>query len=109
MYQAAEKLSTSERSLVWPNYTATELRELPRLAELARVAHTFLKAEWQRPLGNFKSLGGMLAAMRAVTRHMELASVEELLLGHIGSKSPPSLLCASDGNHGLAVAVQDFV
>jgi diaminopropionate ammonia-lyase len=54
----------------------------------------FVKLESERPLGNFKVLGGMVAALRALAR---------VAVGQ--SEAPlPRLICASDGNHGLAVA-----
>ena len=66
----------------------TPLIEVAPLARLAQVGRVFLKNEGERPLGNFKSLGGMYAASRAIERH--------------GGR--PRVICASDGNHGLAVA-----
>jgi diaminopropionate ammonia-lyase len=68
-------------------HAPTALIDLPALARSAHVASVLLKDEGQRPLGNFKVLGGMTASLRALAR----------------SRSP-RLLCASDGNHGLAVA-----
>lgn len=92
--------STDPRAL-WPDYRPTDLIELPELARLARVARVFIKLENQRPLGNFKSLGGFVAGLRALARHAHLRSLEELK--QPGQILPP-LLCASEGNHGLAVA-----
>jgi diaminopropionate ammonia-lyase len=68
----------------------TPLIELSPLADATRVASVLVKDEGQRPLGNFKVLGGMTAGLRALAR----------------ARTPPPhrLLCASDGNHGLAVA-----
>lgn len=71
--------------------TPTRLIELPLLAREAGVASVWIKAECDRPLGNFKSLGGTAAAVKALAR--------------AGSEvSRTTLICASDGNHGLAVA-----
>ena len=81
----------------------TRLIESPELARRARVGRVFLKAEWERPLGNFKVLGGMFAGLRALARSCGAASIAEML----ESPAPcrlPQLICASDGNHGLAVA-----
>jgi diaminopropionate ammonia-lyase len=85
-------------------HPATRLLEVPRLALRAHVGRVLLKAEWERPLGNFKVLGGMLAGLRALARHCGAGSVAELLgnAGHL--RGLPELVCASDGNHGLAVA-----
>lgn len=68
----------------------TRLIELPALARRANVARVFVKSEGERQLGNFKSLGGLAAGLRALAR---------------ASGRPSRLICASDGNHGLSVAV----
>lgn len=75
----------------------TSLLELPALARIAAVRHVFVKCEGERPLGNFKMLGGILAAERALSRAGVVA-------GERHGGRPPRLICASDGNHGLAVA-----
>lgn len=80
------------------DHRPTSLLELPELARLAAVRHVFVKCEGERPLGNFKMLGGMLAAERALSRAIVAVSRE-----HYGGQLP-RLICASDGNHGLAVA-----
>ncbi len=87
----------------WPimDRRPTSLIELPELARLAVVAHVFVKCEGERPLGSFKTLGGMFAAERALSRMTEAAAVESR--EHC-TQRVPSLICASDGNHGLAVA-----
>jgi diaminopropionate ammonia-lyase len=75
----------------------TSLVELQSLARLVGIRRVFAKLECDRPLGNFKSLGGMVAGARAIERSMARSP---------GRLRPPlpRLLCASDGNHGLAVA-----
>ena len=70
-------------------FTSTPLMDLPVLAREAGIGRVFVKAECDRPLGNFKVLGGTLASLRALA----------------GQPAATRLLCASDGNHGLAVAV----
>lgn len=72
---------------LWPDYRPTSLVELPSLARFSRVGRVFVKVEGERPLGSFKALGGMTAALRALEKH--------------GNKT---LISASAGNHGLAVA-----
>lgn len=67
----------------------TPLIELPKLAESLGIARLWAKDESRRALGNFKSLGGGHAARAAIAR---------------AASSCPILICASDGNHGLAVA-----
>ncbi|WP_265270763.1 pyridoxal-phosphate dependent enzyme [Sphingomonas lycopersici] len=71
----------------------TRLIECPELARRAGIGRLFVKVEGERPLGSFKSLGGMLAGQRALARAAECADAVCL-----------RLICASDGNHGLAVA-----
>jgi diaminopropionate ammonia-lyase len=63
----------------------------------------YVKNESERPLGNFKSLGGMIAGLRALASATGV-SVRELLSERHASPSFPRLICASEGNHGLAVA-----
>lgn len=84
---------------LWDGHRATPLLEAPGLAEATGVARVFLKNEAERPLGNFKVLGGMIAALRALQRR-----AESLLLSGATAPDAPRLVCASDGNHGLAVA-----
>jgi diaminopropionate ammonia-lyase len=72
-----------------PKFDPTPLLDLPQLAQRANVGRVFVKDEGQRPLGNFKVLGGMVAGLNALAR-TDLAH--------------PRLITASDGNHGLAVA-----
>jgi diaminopropionate ammonia-lyase len=89
---------------IWPEYAATRLIELPGLARIASIGHVFVKAECDRPLGNFKVLGGMLAGLRALARAAGMTTLRELLSNPTQQSSLPRLICASDGNHGLAVA-----
>lgn len=86
---------------IWPDYGPTPLVEIRALARMARVRRVLVKLESERPLGNFKALGGMVAGLRALAR---LADVERLrdLRSDVGQLPP--LVCASAGNHGLAVA-----
>lgn len=81
-------------------HTPTSLLALPELARLAAVGHVFVKCEGERPLGNFKTLGGMLAAERALAR---AGGGSAAGMGKSAERLP-RLICASDGNHGLAVA-----
>lgn len=84
-----------------PAYAPTPLLNLPALAERLGVAQVLAKDEGRRMLGSFKSLGGTYAGLRALARasRMQLA---DLLAAR--PKGQPTLVCASDGNHGLAVA-----
>jgi diaminopropionate ammonia-lyase len=80
--------------------TATALLDCPALAERAGIGHVLVKVESGRPFGNFKILGGMTAALRALER-ITGTPVSGLRQQPGGL---PRLICASDGNHGLAVA-----
>ncbi|MBO9621572.1 MAG: pyridoxal-phosphate dependent enzyme [Sphingomonas sp.] len=81
----------------------TSLRDLPALAGRAGVSRVLVKFENERPLGNFKVLGGMYAGLRLLADHAGLA-VPELADGCGAGRVLPRLICASDGNHGLSVA-----
>ena len=86
---------------IWPDYQPTRLIELPALARSARVGRVLVKLECERPLGNFKALGGMVASLRALARVAGVSRLREL---RSGARRLPALVCASAGNHGLAVA-----
>jgi len=80
----------------------TPLVASPALARLCGVARIFIKDETKRYLGNFKSLGGIHAALSALAR---VAGVPDLdRLRRRPGAQLPTLLCGSAGNHGLAVA-----
>ncbi len=81
----------------------TPLLPLPPLAAALGVAAVLVKDEGRRPLGNFKALGGVYASLRALARAVGAPAIS--LLDHSVERPPlPALVCASDGNHGLAVA-----
>jgi diaminopropionate ammonia-lyase len=88
-----------------PAYAPTPLLDLPALARRLGVAQVLAKDEGERMLGSFKSLGGTYAGLRALSRAAGLP-VEALLDPARRPAAPlPPLVCASDGNHGLAVAM----
>jgi diaminopropionate ammonia-lyase len=89
---------------VWPCHAPTPLVELPRLATRCGVAKVVLKDEGLRPLGSFKALGGMYAGLRALARATGLPDIATLVAARRPRGTLPALMCASDGNHGLAVA-----
>lgn len=89
---------------IWENYRPTSLIELHSLAKLTGVARVFAKLEGERPLGNFKLLGGMVAGLWALARAAGVPTPAQLRLRANRPRSLPRLVCASDGNHGLAVA-----
>lgn len=87
-----------------PNDQPTPLLDLPALAAHCGVARIFLKDEGPRFLGSFKALGGMFASLRALVRVLGLPDIAALGERRRSGDVLPRLLCASDGNHGLAVA-----
>ncbi|MEJ2287315.1 MAG: pyridoxal-phosphate dependent enzyme [Deinococcales bacterium] len=84
-----------------PAYAPTPLLDLPRLAARLGVAQVLVKDEGRRALGSFKSLGGTYAGLRALARATgeDIAAIVSQRRTNL-----PTLICASDGNHGLAVA-----
>jgi diaminopropionate ammonia-lyase len=86
-----------------PAYAPTPLLDLPDVASALGVAAILAKDEGRRPLGSFKALGGVYAGLRALSRAAALPVAA--LLDPARPRVPlPALVCASDGNHGLAVA-----
>ncbi len=74
----------------WPGYAPTPLRPLPAMANRAGVAEVLYKDEGQRfELKSFKALGGAYAVDRLVAAR--------------GAQGL-TVTCATDGNHGRAVA-----
>jgi diaminopropionate ammonia-lyase len=84
-----------------PAYAPTPLLALRRLAAGLGLGQILAKDEGRRMLGSFKSLGGTYAGLRALARATG-KEIAELLADRPGNL--PALVCASDGNHGLAVA-----
>lgn len=85
-----------------PVHAVTPLLDLPALAASLGVGRVLVKDEGERPLGSFKALGGVYAGLRALSR---VAGVDvPTLIGEAGQRPLPALVCASDGNHGLAVS-----
>ncbi|MGH8187350.1 MAG: pyridoxal-phosphate dependent enzyme [Steroidobacteraceae bacterium] len=95
--------AAAEITALWDDYRPTTLIELPDLARRAGIGRVFLKNESERPFGNFKALGGMVAGLRALGRAAGV-TVRELISTQSTRRSLPRLICASDGNHGLSVA-----
>lgn len=93
----------AEIAAVWGDLQPTPLVRLDPLAERAGVGVVLAKLEGERPLGSFKSLGGMLAGLRALARSLDLPDLQALL-ATAGAAAAQRLVCASDGNHGLSVA-----
>jgi diaminopropionate ammonia-lyase len=81
----------------------TPLLALPRLANALGLADIWVKQEGLRPLGSFKYLGGVYAGLRGLARAVGIPAADLLDLRRERPRLP-YLVCASDGNHGLAVA-----
>ncbi|MEA2151235.1 MAG: diaminopropionate ammonia-lyase [Solirubrobacteraceae bacterium] len=91
-----------------PGYEATPLVEAPATAAQLGLASLHVKLETERfGLPAFKILGASWAVCRALSRHAgreepaaSFAELREL----VSPVDPPELVCATDGNHGRAVA-----
>ncbi|WP_418961169.1 diaminopropionate ammonia-lyase [Streptomyces tritici] len=78
-----------------PGYSPTPLRELPELAEELGVGRVFVKDESSRlGLPAFKALGASWAVHRTLAERA----------ARTGERVPVTLVTATDGNHGRAVA-----
>ena len=76
----------------WPGYEPTPLRNQWRLADELGVGSVWVKDESGRfGLGSFKALGGAYG-------------VREVMRGRAAGAGALTVTCASDGNHGRAVA-----
>jgi len=86
-------------------YAPTPLLDLKDLAARLGVAQLLAKDEGRRMLGSFKSLGGTYAGLAALARARG-TDIAGLVAARAdaGDAGLPRLICASDGNHGLAVA-----
>jgi diaminopropionate ammonia-lyase len=85
-----------------PVHAVTPLLDLPSLAVALGVGRVLVKDEGARPLGSFKSLGGVYAGLRVLARSAGIGVAT--LIAEAGGRVLPALVCASDGNHGLAVS-----
>lgn len=96
----------------WPDYAPTPLRDLPSFATASGLGCLRLKDEAGRfGLGSFKALGGAYAvaellAAELVRRGVAPAvSAAELMQGRWRALTETlTVTCATDGNHGRAVA-----
>lgn len=90
-----------------PNYAPTPLVSLPEIAAELGVKAVFVKDESNRfGLPSFKVLGASWGTFRALSQNLGLVS-DKTTLEEISSKaqaSSISLVTASEGNHGRAVA-----
>jgi diaminopropionate ammonia-lyase len=94
----------------WSGYAPTALRDLPGLAAAGGIGVLRLKDEASRfGLGSFKALGGAYAVgnllCQALARGGVAASTADLDAGIFSAATQRvTLTCATDGNHGRAVA-----
>ncbi|NBF06848.1 diaminopropionate ammonia-lyase [Pseudomonas sp. Fl5BN2] len=94
----------------WPllNQQPTPLYPLPDLARQLGLAEVWIKDEAQRScLGSFKALGAPFALLRQVIQYWphQPLSARGLLLGrHRALLKDYTVISASDGNHGRALA-----
>jgi diaminopropionate ammonia-lyase len=91
-----------------PGYQEAPLLEVAELAEEFGVGAVLLKDERERlGLPSFKALGASWASCWAVSEHLgapELADDFEGLRRRLAESPKLTLTCATDGNHGRAVA-----
>ena len=86
------------------NYAPTPLIEVPSIASELSVGRVFVKDESSRlDLSAFKILGASWAVARALTDGDTPTSLAQVASG-INREAPPTLIAATDGNHGRAVA-----
>jgi diaminopropionate ammonia-lyase len=94
----------------WPGYAPTPLLELAEVAATAGVAAVHYKDEGGRfGLGSFKALGGAHAVARLLMAELARRDVAATSAGlmrgeHAAAVADITLTCATDGNHGRAVA-----
>ncbi len=102
-----------ERDIIeWPAYSATPLRSIPTLASELGIGGLWYKDESERfGLGSFKALGSAYGVLRVLQHYLVAEHVTpppggaSLLAGEFGDAlSGVTLTCATDGNHGRAVA-----
>lgn len=94
-----------------PHYAPTPLRSLDRAAAAAGVGTIWYKDESGRfGIGSFKALGGAYAVARLLQRLVSATlgrevSIAELTRGELRTVTQKiTVTCATDGNHGRAVA-----
>jgi diaminopropionate ammonia-lyase len=98
----AKEVSRFHQSL--PNYSVTPLIELPAIAAELGVGRVFLKDESARMnLSAFKILGAAWAVAQALTDGANPADIDDVKAA-IDAENKPTLVAATDGNHGRAVA-----
>ena len=88
-------------------YRPTPLHRLTGLAETLGIAELWLKDESGRfGLGSFKALGGAYAVVHLLRERVgDDVSIADVAAGRAAARvNDMTVCCATDGNHGLAVA-----
>jgi diaminopropionate ammonia-lyase len=95
----------------WPGYAPTPLRRLKKLAAHAGVAEIAYKDEAGRfGLGSFKAIGGAYAVFKLLRKKVQqqtgvtISSADLTSARYINLTRAITVTCATDGNHGRAVA-----
>jgi diaminopropionate ammonia-lyase len=95
----------------WPGYAPTPLRSLKNLAARVGVAEIAYKDEAGRfGLGSFKAIGGAYAVCKLLRQKVRektgatIASADLTSSRYAGVTEKLTVTCATDGNHGRAVA-----
>lgn len=111
LVMSIEKAEQSRQWLsYWPQLAreATPLWRLPALAKQLGLAQISVKDESKRAaLGSFKALGAPIALIRLILREIPNKSftAQGLFLGrHVGDLGDFTVISATDGNHGRALA-----
>ena len=111
---AIMNIERAEESRAWLahwDYLApapTPLHDLPAMARMLNLARVSIKDESERsPLGSFKALGAPIALVRLILRQWPAAALEPARLlagGHAKLLEHCTVISATDGNHGRALA-----
>ncbi len=104
---AAGRAAARAALTAWPGYAPTPLQPLPGLAAQMGLGAVWLKDEGGRfGLGSFKALGGGYAVMRVLSERLGgTIGIADLAAGKgRGAVDAMTVCCATDGNHGRAVA-----
>ncbi len=101
----SQRQAAHETIARWPGYAPTPLVDLPDQAARLGIAGLRVKHEGRRfTLNSFKALGGAYGVFR-VLEYETGATVDDLAGGRIKDRAARvTLCCATDGNHGRAVA-----
>jgi diaminopropionate ammonia-lyase len=105
-FAGAAAAEAAEEIRSWPGYAPTPLFRLDGLARELGLAGIYAKHEGARaPLGSFKMLGAPHALIALAREVVPGARADALMSGlHAQQLRELTVVCASDGNHGRALA-----